>query len=46
MEELQNIRAVGAGAVTKLVGGEKEKIKRIFEPKYTYEYLKEHGKRE
>lgn len=44
MEELQNIRAVGAGAVTKLIGGEKEKIKRIFEPKYSYEYLKEHGK--
>lgn len=46
MEELQNIRAVGAGAVTKLVGGENERIKRIFEPKYTYEYLKEHGKRD
>ena len=46
MEELQNIRAVGAGAVTKLIGGDKEKIKRIFEPKYTYEYLKEHGKKD
>lgn len=39
MEELQDIYAVGAGAVTKLVGGENSKITRIFEPKYTYEYL-------
>ena len=39
MEELQTIYAVGAGAVTKLVGGPGEKIKRIFEPKYSYEYL-------
>ncbi len=41
MEELQSIYAAGAGAVTKLVGGEGEKIRRIFAPKYTYEYLKE-----
>ncbi len=41
MEELQNIYAVGAGAVTKIVGGEGEKIRRIFAPKYTYEYLKQ-----
>ncbi len=40
MEELHNIYAVGAGAVTKLVGGKNDKIKRIFEPKYSYEYLK------
>lgn len=39
MEELQNIYAVGAGAVTKLLGENGEKIRRIFEPKYTYEYL-------
>ena len=39
MEELQDIYAVGAGAVTKIVGGENSKITRIFEPKYTYEYL-------
>lgn len=42
MEELQNIYAVGAGAVTKLVGGKNKKITRIFEPKYTYEYLRNH----
>ena len=39
MEELQSIYAVGAGAVTKIVGRDGEKIRRIFEPKYTYEYL-------
>ena len=39
-EELQSIYAAGAGAVTKIVGGEGEKIRRIFAPKYTYEYLK------
>ena len=38
MEELQDIYAVGAGAVSKFLhnGG---KIERIFEPKYTYEYI-------
>ncbi len=41
MEELQSIYAAGAGAVTKIVGGEGEKIRRIFAPKYTYEYLKD-----
>lgn len=47
MEEIQTIFAVGAGAVTKLVkhkyhqGGEKETIiKRFFNPKYPYEYLR------
>ncbi len=40
MEELQSIYACGAGAVTKIVGDKGEKIKRIFAPKYTYEYLK------
>lgn len=39
MEELQSICAVGAGAVSKIVGDKGEKIKRIFEPKYTYEYI-------
>lgn len=39
MEEVHNIYAVGAGAVTKLVDQEKEKIERIFWPKYPYEYL-------
>ena len=45
MEELQTIFAVGAGAVTKLVKHSKTdptdtKIKRIFRPKYPYEYLR------
>ena len=46
MEEMQTIFAVGAGSVTKLVkcdkpfGGERE-IKRIFRPKYPYEYLRD-----
>ena len=39
MEEVQTIHAVGAGAVSKRVGAPGEKIERIFEPKYTYEYL-------
>ncbi len=44
MEEIQTIFAVGAGAVTKLVKCYKPftqaaKIKRIFRPKYPYEYL-------
>lgn len=42
MEELHPIFAVGAGAVTKLVKTDKagkKHIKRIFEPKYPYEYL-------
>jgi len=46
MEEVQTIFAVGAGSVTKLVkcskpfGGESE-IKRLFRPKYPYEYLRD-----
>ncbi|MCR5041097.1 MAG: coproporphyrinogen dehydrogenase HemZ, partial [Clostridia bacterium] len=36
MEELHSILAVGAGAVTKLIDG--EKIERIFNLKYPYEY--------
>ena len=43
MEEVQTIFAAGAGAVSKLVdlsSGEKNaRIKRIFNPKYPYEYL-------
>lgn len=52
MEETQSIFAVGAGAVTKLVhykrpGEGDTLIKRIFNPKYPYEYLKvAHQKRE
>ena len=46
MEEIQTVFAVGAGAVTKLVQSDKpfssdRNIKRIFRPKYPYEYLRE-----
>ena len=47
MEEVHSIFAVGAGAVTKLVDyspegtGKKSVIKRLFNPKYPYEYLEE-----
>ena len=45
MDEVQTIFAVGAGAVTKLVKCEKpfssdNVIKRLFNPKYPYEYLR------
>ena len=45
MEEVQTIFAVGAGAVTKLVKrgknmAESPVIKRLFRPKYPYEYLR------
>ena len=45
MEETQTIFGVGAGAVTKLVDrevkeGSVPRIKRIFSPKYPYEYLR------
>lgn len=45
MEEMQTIFAVGAGAVTKLVktssaDPQDVKIKRVFRPKYPYEYLR------
>ena len=45
MEEIQSIFAVGAGAVTKLVGKNqgKNKIQRIFKPKYPYEYLRDNS---
>ena len=46
MEETQSIFAVGAGAVTKLVSldrtaDENKRIKRLFAPKYPYEYLRD-----
>ena len=46
MEEIQTIFAVGAGAVTKLVlcdspFSTERNIKRLFRPKYPYEYLRE-----
>lgn len=49
MEELHSIFAVGAGAVTKLVcraayTDAKCEIKRIFTPKYPYEYLRDAAK--
>ncbi len=39
MEEVHNIYAVGAGAVSKLVDRKTDQIERIFMPKYPYEYL-------
>lgn len=39
MEEVQTILAVGAGASTKIVAGER-KIERLYNPKYPAEYLK------
>ncbi len=49
MEEIHTVFAAGAGAVNRLVapsqggviGGNSPKIKRIFNPKYPYEYLAE-----
>ncbi|MBR6604139.1 MAG: coproporphyrinogen dehydrogenase HemZ, partial [Clostridia bacterium] len=46
MEEVHTILAAGAGAVTKLVeykpaGEGTTRIKRLFSPKYPFEYLKE-----
>ena len=46
MEEVHSIFACGASSVTKLVSdqnGTKKDIERIFEPKYPYEYLREHA---
>lgn len=39
MEEAHTIFAVGAGSVTKLINQKTGKLKRIFMPKYPYEYL-------
>lgn len=51
MEEVHSILSAGAGAVTKLVnlgvpGERKPIIKRIFNPKYPYEYLQKKGSSE
>ena len=51
MEEVHSILSAGAGAVTKLVnlgipGEKKPVIKRIFNPKYPYEYLQKEGSSE
>ena len=48
MEEVHSILSAGAGAVTKLVNLgvpelKKPVIKRIFNPKYPYEYLQRSG---
>lgn len=40
MEEVNTIFAAGAGAVTKLTRDKGDRIERIFNPKYPYEYLK------
>lgn len=39
MEEVHSIFAIGAGAVSKMVGGGGTNIKRVAAPKYPYEYL-------
>ncbi len=39
MEEIHDIYAIGAGAVTKLVDRKNNRIERVFMPKYPYEYL-------
>ncbi len=39
MEEIHSVFACGAGAVTKLVSPKRDAIKRVFMPKYPYEYL-------
>jgi oxygen-independent coproporphyrinogen-3 oxidase len=51
MEETHTILAVGAGAVTKLVDyapaeGGKPIIRRLFYPKYPYEYLRDESTEE
>ena len=43
MEEVHHIFAVGAGAVTKLVDRDNNRMLRIFMDKYPYEYLSEDG---
>lgn len=39
MEEIHSVFACGAGAVTKLVSPKRDAIKRLFMPKYPFEYL-------
>jgi 2C-methyl-D-erythritol 2,4-cyclodiphosphate synthase len=51
MEETHTILAVGAGAITKLVDyapaeGGKPIIRRLFYPKYPYEYLRDESTEE
>ena len=45
MDEIHTIFSAGAGSVTKLVfeNNKTRTIKRIFQPKYPYEYLKKHS---
>ena len=44
MDEIHTVFGVGASAVTRLTAtqGQKQRIKRIFEAKYPYEYLRDH----
>ncbi len=44
MDEIHTVFGVGASAVTRLTetNGSKKRIKRIFESKYPYEYLRDH----
>lgn len=44
MDEIHTVFGVGASAVTRLTAteGAKQRIKRIFEAKYPYEYLRDH----
>lgn len=44
MDELHTILSAGAGGVTKLVDRENSRIKRIFNPKYPYEYNNAKGR--
>jgi len=39
MEELHTVLGIGAGAVTKIVNQKTNRIERLFNPKYPYEYL-------
>ena len=41
MEECHSVLAVGAGGVTRLKAPSREKIDRIFNYKYPYEYIKD-----
>ncbi|MDR1157044.1 MAG: coproporphyrinogen dehydrogenase HemZ [Oscillospiraceae bacterium] len=39
MEELHTVIALGGGGVTKLVDPTRDRVERVFNPKYPYEYL-------
>ena len=43
MDEIHSVFAVGASSATKLVSPRGDRIERIFEPKYPYEYLSGRG---